>query len=118
YLPERKPTTEKLEVPAIEDKIFARQLHPNEGTVVSTTQAYGAILQGLMRNKAIGKYIVPIIPDEARTFGMESFFSSFGIYSSKGQLYEPVDKLLPDGSASLMYYKEATAGQVLEEGIT
>ena len=64
----------------------------------STTQAYGAILQGLMRNKAIGKYIVPIIPDEARTFGMESFFSTFGIYSSKGQLYEPVDKLLPDGS--------------------
>jgi pyruvate dehydrogenase E1 component len=92
-------------------------LHPNEGTVVSTTQAYGQILQGLMRNKAIGKYIVPIIPDEARTFGMESFFSSFGIYSSKGQLYEPVDKLLPDGSTSLMFYKEATDGQVLEEGI-
>jgi len=117
YLPERKPTTEKLEVPALDDKAFARQLKPNEGTNASTTQAYGAILQGLMRNKAIGKYIVPIIPDEARTFGMESFFSTFGIYSSKGQLYEPVDKLLPDGSPSLMYYKEATDGQVLEEGI-
>ncbi len=117
YLPERKPTTEKLDVPALDDKAFARQLHPNEGTVVSTTQAYGAILQGLMRNKAIGKYIVPIIPDEARTFGMESFFSTFGIYSSKGQMYEPVDKLMPDGSPSLMYYKEATDGQVLEEGI-
>src|SRR4029079_2620006 len=102
YLPERKPTTEKLDVPAIDDKAFARQLHPNEGTVVSTTQAYGAILQGLMRNKAIGKYIVPIIPDEARTFGMESFFSTFGIYSSKGQKYEPVGKLMPDGAPGLL----------------
>jgi pyruvate dehydrogenase E1 component len=73
---------------------------------------------GLMRHKAIGKYIVPIIPDEARTFGMEAFFSTFGIYSSKGQLYEPVDKMMPDGKTNLMYYKEETDGQVLEEGIT
>jgi pyruvate dehydrogenase E1 component len=117
YLPERKPTVEKLAVPPITDKAFARQLNPAEGTVVSTTQAYGAMIQNLMRDKKIGKYIVPIIPDEARTFGMESMFSSFGIYSSKGQLYEPVDKVSLDGSASLMYYREATDGQVLEEGI-
>lgn len=114
YIPARKPTEERLDVPPLEDKAFKRQLGGTEGKgAVSTTQAYGAILQGLMRNKVLGERIVPIIPDEARTFGMESFFSSFGIYSSKGQLYEPVDRV--DGA--LMYYKEAKDGQVLEEGI-
>ncbi|MBX3441015.1 MAG: pyruvate dehydrogenase (acetyl-transferring), homodimeric type [Planctomyces sp.] len=117
YLPVRDATLEKLDVPPLDDKAFARQLKGTEGGAASTTQAYGAMLMGLMRHKGIGKYIVPIIPDEARTFGMEAFFSTFGIYSSKGQLYEPVDKLMPDGSPSLMYYKEATDGQVLEEGI-
>lgn len=113
-IPARKPTDERLEIPALNDKPFKRQL---AGTIgkgkVSTTQAYGAILQNLMRDKAIGDRIVPIIPDEARTFGMESFFSTFGIYSSKGQQYEPVDRI----GGSLMYYKEAKDGQVLEEGI-
>lgn len=114
FVPARKPTEERLNVPAIDDKAFKRQLAGTQGKgKVSTTQAYGAILQGLMRDKEIGERIVPIIPDEARTFGMESFFSTFGIYSSKGQMYEPVDRV----GGSLMYYKEATDGQVLEEGI-
>ncbi len=118
HLPRRRPTSERLVVPALDDKSFARQL---AGTVgkgeVSTTQAYATILMGLMRDKSIGKRIVPIIPDEARTFGMEAFFSTFGIYSSKGQLYEPVDRIDANGKESLMYYKEAKDGQVLEEGI-
>lgn len=113
-IPARKPTDERLDVPTLDDKSFKRQLAGTAGKgAVSTTQAYGAILQNLMRHKSIGERIVPIIPDEARTFGMESFFSTFGIYSSKGQLYEPVDRV----GGSLMYYKEAKDGQVLEEGI-
>ncbi|WP_437186661.1 pyruvate dehydrogenase (acetyl-transferring), homodimeric type [Planctomicrobium sp. SH668] len=113
-VPSRVPTKERLEVPTLTDKSFARQLKGTEGKGgASTTQAYGAMIQGLMRDKVIGDRIVPIIPDEARTFGMESMFSTFGIYSSKGQLYEPVDRV--DGN--LMYYKEAKDGQVLEEGI-
>jgi pyruvate dehydrogenase E1 component len=114
-VPARRPTAERLDIPGLDDKSFARQLKGTEGKgEVSTTQAYAAILQGLMRHKVIGERIVPIIPDEARTFGMESFFSTFGIYSSKGQLYEPVDRI----NGSLIYYKEAKDGQILEEGIT
>ncbi|MCA9098014.1 MAG: pyruvate dehydrogenase (acetyl-transferring), homodimeric type, partial [Planctomycetaceae bacterium] len=113
-VPQRRPTPERLEVPPLTDRAYDRQLKgTGESATASTTQAYGAILRGLMRNKKIGERIVPIIPDEARTFGMEGFFSTFGIYSSKGQLYEPVDRI--DGA--LMYYKEAKDGQVLEEGI-
>jgi len=113
-VPSRQPTAERLKVPALSDKSFARQLRGTEGKgEASTTMAYGAIIQGLMKDKIIGKRIVPIIPDEARTFGMESMFSSFGIYSSKGQQYEPVDRI----NGSLMYYKEAKDGQILEEGI-
>jgi len=115
-LPARNPTKEKLAIPAIDDKVYARQLK-SEGAMASTTQAFGAILQNLMKNKAIGERIVPIIPDEARTFGFEGMFASVGIYSSKGQLYEPVDKELADGSPNMMYYKETTDGQILEEGI-
>ena len=117
YLPKREPTYAQLDIPALDDKAFTRQLKGTDGSAASTTQAYGAILMGLMRHKGIGKFIVPIIPDEARTFGMEAFFSTFGIYSSKGQKYEPVDRVQPDGSNSLMYYKEEVDGQVLEEGI-
>ena len=117
FVPARKPTEEQLEIPKLNEKSFERQLIGTKGGTASTTQAYGAILQGLMRHKSIGKRIVPIIPDEARTFGMESFFATFGIYSSKGQLYEPVDRQMADGSPSLMYYKESIDGQVLEEGI-
>ena len=110
YLPNREPSYDKLEIPAIGDKAFARQLKGTDGGLVSTTTAYGAILTALLRHRAIGKYIVPIIPDEARTFGMEGLFSTYGIYSSKGQLYEPVDRQMPDGTDSLMYYKEDVDG--------
>ena len=74
--------------------------------------AFVRLLSHLMRDKQIGRYIVPIVPDEARTFGMEALFRQFGIYSHAGQLYEPVD------SNTIMYYREATDGQILEEGIT
>ncbi len=113
-LPSRRPVAESLAIPALGDKVFARVLGgTDKGKATSTTQAYATILMGLMKDKQIGQRIVPIIPDEARTFGMEAFFSSFGIYSRKGQLYEPVDRV----GGSLMYYKEAKDGQVLEEGI-
>ena len=79
---------------------------------VSTTMVFVRLLAKLLRDPEIGKLIVPIIPDEARTFGMEALFRQVGIYSSVGQLYEPVDM------ATLLYYKEAKDGQILEEGIT
>src|SRR5439155_19968933 len=79
---------------------------------VSTTMAFVRLLRDLMRDPAIGKRIVPIIPDEARTFGMESLFPQFKIYAAHGQLYEPVD------AAHLFAYVEAKDGQILEEGIT
>ena len=74
--------------------------------------AFVQMLTQLLKDKEIGKTIVPIVPDEARTFGMESLFRQFGIYSHVGQLYEPVDK------GMLLYYREAKDGQILEEGIT
>ena len=74
--------------------------------------AFVSILKTLMKNPEIGKLVVPIIPDEARTFGMESLFREYGIYASQGQRYKPVD------SNVLLYYKEAKNGQILEEGIT
>src|SRR4030042_1254052 len=74
--------------------------------------AFVRLLAQLMRDKNVGRYVVPIVPDEARTFGMESLFRQFGIYSHSGQLYEPVD------SDTFLYYREATDGQILEEGIT
>jgi pyruvate dehydrogenase E1 component len=78
---------------------------------ISTTMAFVRILSTLVRDKQIGKYVVPIVPDEARTFGMEGMFRQLGIYSSVGQLYEPQD------SDQVMYYKESKDGQILEEGI-
>ena len=78
----------------------------------ATTMAFVAVMRKLMQDKQIGKLVVPIVPDESRTFGMEPLFRQFGIYSSLGQLYEPVDKDV------ITYYKEATDGQILEEGIT
>ncbi|TAK45298.1 MAG: pyruvate dehydrogenase (acetyl-transferring), homodimeric type, partial [Betaproteobacteria bacterium] len=83
-----------------------------EGREISTTMAFVRILTALIRDKEIGKRIVPIVPDEARTFGMEGMFRQLGIYSSEGQKYEPVDK------GQVMYYREDRAGQILEEGIT
>ena len=79
---------------------------------MSTTMGFVRMVSLLVRNKAIGRHIVPIIPDEARTFGLDALFREIGIYSSKGQLYEPVDR------KSLLYYHEAKDGQILEEGIT
>ncbi len=118
FLPARRPTQESLTIPNIEAKPFSRAMKgTDEGKTTSTTQAYATILMSLMQDKQIGERFVPIIPDEARTFGMEGFFSSYGIYSSKGQLYDPVDRLDASGKQQLQYYKEAIDGQILEEGI-
>ncbi len=87
-------------------------LKGTEGRKASTTMVFVKMLSKLLRDKTIGKLVVPIVPDEARTFGMESLFRAVGIYSSIGQLYEPVDM------DTLLYYKEAKDGQILEEGIT
>ncbi len=83
-----------------------------DGREISTTMAFVRLLAKLLKDKDIGSLVVPIVPDEARTFGMESLFRAVGIYSHPGQLYEPVD------AENLLYYKEATDGQILEEGIT
>lgn len=108
FLPERKVSDESLPVPELSS--FSEFFKASKAEM-STTMALVRMLTKLLRDPEIGDRIVPIIPDEARTFGMESLFRQIGIYSSKGQLYEPVD------SESLLYYKEATDGQILEEGI-
>lgn len=101
-----KPFTKIEETPFEESK-------KGTGTrEVSTTGAYVAILSRMLKDKEYGKLIVPIVPDESRTFGLDPLFSQSGIYSSKGQLYEPVD------SANIMFYKESQTGQILQEGIT
>lgn len=99
-------------VQAPPEELFEEFYAGTEGREVSTTMVYVRILAKLLKDKEIGKLIVPIVPDEARTFGMEALFRQIGIYSHVGQLYEPVDK------DSLLYYKEARNGQILEEGIT
>ena len=109
-LPARITTTERLAVPPL--SAFGEFLRGSERFEVSTTMAFVRLVSMLLRNKEIGKRIVPIIPDEARTFGMDPLFREIGIYSPKGQLYEPVDK------ESLLYYNETKEGQILEEGIT
>jgi len=109
-LPARKPGRIDIKAPLIE--MFGEQIAGSGGREVSSTMAFVRVLTLLMKDPALGKYIVPIIPDEARTFGMESLFRQFGIYASQGQLYKPVD------SEIFLYYKEAKNGQILEEGIT
>ncbi|MDO8675829.1 MAG: pyruvate dehydrogenase (acetyl-transferring), homodimeric type [Candidatus Omnitrophota bacterium] len=109
YLPSRRTDSAPLQTPA--EELFEEFYKGTEGRAVSTTMAYVRVLSKLLRDEKIGKFIVPIIPDEARTFGMEGLFRQVGIYSHVGQLYEPVD------SDSLIYYKEAKDGQILEEGI-
>jgi pyruvate dehydrogenase E1 component len=94
------------------DEVFDEFRKGTEGRKASTTMVFVRMLSKLLRDKDIGKLIVPIVPDEARTFGMESLFRAVGIYSSIGQVYEPVDM------DTLLYYKEAKDGQILEEGIT
>ncbi len=110
YLPERQ--TKEPPLKPLGDEVFAEFYAGTSGREISTTMAFVRIFAKLLKDKQIGKWVVPIVPDEARTFGMEAFFRQTGIYSSVGQLYEPGDK------ATLLYYKEAKDGQILEEGIT
>ena len=109
FLPKRKKQGNKLNVPSIDT--FSKQLESSGEREISTTMAFVRILTTLVKDKDIGKFIVPIVPDEARTFGMEGMFRQLGIYSSVGQLYEPQD------SDQVMFYKEKKDGQILEEGI-
>lgn len=108
-LPARKNFAAPLKVPPL--KVFDALLKGSGERKMSTTMAFVRALTVLVRDKQIGKYVVPIVPDEARTFGMEGMFRQLGIYSSVGQLYEPQDR------DQIMYYREDTAGQILEEGI-
>jgi pyruvate dehydrogenase E1 component len=110
YLPERKMRAPKLE--ALGEEVFEEFYSGAEDRKVSTTMVFVRMLAKLLRDPKVGRLIVPIIPDEARTFGMEALFRQVGIYSSVGQNYEPVDM------DTLLYYKEAKDGQILEEGIT
>ena len=110
YVPIRKTNLKPIKEP--DESLFEEFYKGTEGREVSTTMVFVRILAKLLKDPEIGKNIVPIVPDEARTFGMEALFRQVGIYSHAGQLYEPVDK------ASLLYYKEAENGQILEEGIT
>ena len=109
-LPARNQTAEPLAAPALE--LFKNQLEGTGDREISTTMAFVRILAALLRDKTVGPRVVPIIPDESRTFGMEGLFRQVGIYSPVGQLYRPQD------SEQLMFYKEDTHGQILEEGIT
>ncbi|MCA9172612.1 MAG: pyruvate dehydrogenase (acetyl-transferring), homodimeric type, partial [Planctomycetales bacterium] len=109
-VPSRPTVHPKTQVPTLAD--YERTLKNISDNDLSTTMGFVRLLQALLRDKDIGKYIVPIVPDESRTFGMEGLFRQVGIYAHAGQLYEPVD------SDQLMYYKEAENGQILEEGIT
>jgi pyruvate dehydrogenase E1 component len=109
-LPSREVREYHVEPPKLEE--FKDALQGSRGREASTTSGFVSILKALIKHPKIGKYVVPIIPDEARTFGMESMFREIGIYASQGQLYTPVD------SNVLLYYKEAKNGQILEEGIT
>jgi len=109
YLPARSGKVASLEVPSLD--FFQTQLDGSGEREISTTMALVRMLTALVRDEKIGKHIVPIVPDEARTFGMEGMFRQVGIYSSVGQLYKPQD------SEQLMYYREDKKGQILEEGI-
>jgi pyruvate dehydrogenase E1 component len=108
-VPRRGNEAPPLKVPAL--SAFGELLKGGGKTEVSTTMAFVRLLAMLLRNRDLGRRVVPIIPDEARTFGMDALFREIGIYSPKGQLYEPVDR------ESLLYYHEAKDGQILEEGI-
>ena len=110
FLPARVVRAPKIEIPARAE--FTEFLKGSGATEASTTMAFVRLLGTLLRNANIGKHIVPIIPDEARTFGMDALFREIGIYAPKGQLYEPVDR------EALLYYHETKDGQILEEGIT
>ena len=108
-LPQRRRQADPMQVPELD--AFETQTQSSGEREISTTMAFARILTSLTRDKDIGSHIVPIVPDEARTFGMEGLFRQLGIYAPKGQLYEPVD------AEQLMYYREDQSGQILEEGI-
>lgn len=110
FLPKRKRDKTDFKMP--EEKLFDEFFKGSGKREVATTMAAVQMLSKLLKNKEIGKLVVPIVPDESRTFGMDALFRQVGIYSHKGQLYEPVDR------ESLLYYKEAKDGAILEEGIT
>ena len=109
FVPQRKRKGNALKTPSL--SAFENMLTATGEREISTTMAFVRILSTLVRDKELGKYVVPIVPDEARTFGMEGMFRQLGIYSSVGQLYEPQD------SDQVMFYKEQRDGQILEEGI-
>jgi pyruvate dehydrogenase E1 component len=109
-VPSRPTTHPTTPVPTLAD--HERAMKSITDSDLSTTMAFVRLLRALLKDKSIGRNIVPIVPDESRTFGMEGLFREIGIYAHTGQLYEPVD------SDQLMYYKEAENGQILEEGIT
>jgi pyruvate dehydrogenase E1 component len=109
YLPQRRRKSTALEIPPL--STFERLLKDTGEREISTTMAFVQMLGTLVRDKAIGKHVVPIVPDESRTFGMEGMFRQLGIWSSLGQLYKPQD------ADQLMYYRESKDGQVLQEGI-
>jgi pyruvate dehydrogenase E1 component len=110
YLPSRTVPPRQIEAPPLE--YLKESLEGSAGREVSSTMALVRVLTLLLKHPQIGKRVVPIIPDEARTFGMESLFRQFGIYASQGQLYKPHD------AEMFLYYKESKDGQILEEGIT
>jgi pyruvate dehydrogenase E1 component len=110
HLPSRNVKPVQMTAPPLE--LFHDALGGSRGREASTTAAFVSVLKTLVKNPEIGKLVVPIVPDEARTFGMESMFREVGIYASQGQRYKPVDANM------LLYYKEAKNGQILEEGIT
>ena len=109
-IPARRAGMELLTAPPLSD--FDNQLKGSGKREISTTMAFVRMLSGLVKDKAIGERVVPIVPDEARTFGMEGMFRQLGIYSSVGQRYTPQD------AGQIMFYKEDVKGQILEEGIT
>jgi len=109
-LPARVIRDFEFQAPNLET--FHESIAGSGGRAASTTSAFVGVIKALLKHEQLKKYVVPIIPDEARTFGMDSLFSQIGIYASQGQLYTPVDKDM------VMYYKEAKDGQILEEGIT
>jgi pyruvate dehydrogenase E1 component len=109
FMPARNVQCESL--PLLDIELFKEQLDGSGGRAVSTTMSVVRMLSKLMRDKDVGRYVVPIVPDEARTFGLEALFKSAGIYSVTGQQYTPVD------GATLLPYKEARDGQILQEGI-
>src|SRR5205814_9865391 len=110
FVPTRKVRSEPLAT--VPTELFEEFHKGTEGRKAATTVVFVRLRSKLLRDKDLGRLVVPIVPDEARTFGMEALFRQVGIYSHVGQVYDPVDMDM------LLYYKEASDGQILEEGIT